>query len=83
MSEIVTCRYDYVEHQNHISHIGLILDWLGKRGFILVHYSRPASNNEHYPNLEFVAQRKKNFTKKESAEWMRIQRYPFELRKYD
>lgn len=76
MTEILLIKYDFVEHQHHISAIGFILHWLGKRGFTLVHYSRPISKNVSYPNLEFVAQRKKNFTKSEREEWNHIQTYP-------
>jgi len=77
MTEIITCHYDFINNRHHIGAIGEILGWLGRHDFVLIHYSRPISNNERYPNLEFVAQRKKNFTKKERQDWLQIQIRPW------
>lgn len=77
MAEIIICRYDFIEHQNHITELSGILRWLGLRGFELVHYSRPQSRNELYQNVEFVAQRSTQFNKYEREAWRKIQASPF------
>jgi len=66
--EIKRFYFEAIRDQARIISAGDILSSLGKMGFSIVHYSRPQSNNQRYPDMEIVVQRQRRLTKKEN--WM-------------
>lgn len=74
--KIIRRLYHFIDDQSKISCIAAALEWLAQNNFEIIYYSRPVSNNPHYPNLEFIAQNKEGISEEKYREFKEWERFP-------